>query len=289
MSVPKVSVLMPVYNTQENHLKEAIDSILSQTYNDFEFIILDDCSTDTKVEEIIRSYLDKRIIFLKNDVNLGISESRNKLIEISRGEYLAIMDHDDISLPDRFKEQVNFLEKKLDVGLVSCDVKVIGSSPIWKTPENNIESQLLMDCCICHSASMIRKSVLIDYNIKYNGAYTPAEDYALFCDLIGKTKFYNIRKVLFHYRNHKKNTTHLFNDRMGKMAAIIKNETRKKFPDLWELIKTRASKTSRIKLFGVFPLLKVMDDNEVNMNDIISRVRYYLFNYILLFEKKTKL
>ena len=92
----KVSVLMPVYKTNEQYLREAIASILNQTFTDFEFLILDDCPNDTR-ERIVKPYEDKRIKYSINEKNLGISASRNKLIEMAQGEYLAIFDHDDIS------------------------------------------------------------------------------------------------------------------------------------------------------------------------------------------------
>ena len=88
--MPKVSVLMPVYKTNEKYLREAIESILNQTYKDFEFLILDDCPNDTR-ESIVKSYNDERIKYFKNEKNLGISGARNKLIDLSSGEYLAII------------------------------------------------------------------------------------------------------------------------------------------------------------------------------------------------------
>ena len=101
----KISVLMPVYNTPENYLREAVESILAQTCADFEFLILNDASTDDNVEKVINSYDDKRIRYWQNDRNLGISLSRNKLIGLSRGEYLAVFDHDDVSLPERLENR----------------------------------------------------------------------------------------------------------------------------------------------------------------------------------------
>ena len=92
--MPKVSVLMPIYKTNEKYLKEAISSILNQSYTDFEFLILDDCPEDTR-EEIVKSFKDKRIKYFKNERNLGITPSRNKLIDMAKGEYLAVFDHDD--------------------------------------------------------------------------------------------------------------------------------------------------------------------------------------------------
>jgi len=108
--MPRVSVLMPVYNTKPEHLREAIDSILSQTFTDFEFLILNDCSPNADVEEVVKSYDDPRIVYTVNERNLGISGARNRLLDMARGEYLAVMDHDDISLPERFEKQVAFLD-----------------------------------------------------------------------------------------------------------------------------------------------------------------------------------
>ena len=88
---------MPVYKTQEEHLRAAIESILNQSFTDFEFLILDDCPTDTR-ETIVKSYNDPRIKYLINETNLGISKARNKLIDLAQGEYLAVFDHDDLSL-----------------------------------------------------------------------------------------------------------------------------------------------------------------------------------------------
>ena len=94
--MPKVSVLLPVYNTPALYLRECIDSILSQTFKDFELIIVNDGSADQNVERVIKSYEDPRIRYYLNEKNLGISETRNRLIDLSQGEYLAVHDHDDV-------------------------------------------------------------------------------------------------------------------------------------------------------------------------------------------------
>ena len=102
--MPRVSVLMPVYNTKPEQLREAMDSILAQTFGDFEFLILNDRSTDPQVEEVVKSYSDPRIVYAVNERNLGISGARNRLLDMAQGEYLVVMDHDDISLPERFEK-----------------------------------------------------------------------------------------------------------------------------------------------------------------------------------------
>ena len=118
MYEPRVSVLTPVYNTNIEHLHQCIDSILNQTFTDFEFIILNDSPENTELESEILSYSDKRIKYYKNDKNIGISESRNRLLQLARGEYIAIFDHDDISIPDRLACQVEFLDTHPNIGVI---------------------------------------------------------------------------------------------------------------------------------------------------------------------------
>ncbi|MBQ7633246.1 MAG: glycosyltransferase [Alphaproteobacteria bacterium] len=200
---PKVSVLMPVYNTPENYLKEAIESILNQTYTDFEFLILDDCP-EQSVENIVKSYKDKRIIYAKNLHNMGISATRNKLLSMSRGEYIAVMDHDDIALPERFAKEVAFLDSHPEIGVVGTWYERFPRTKIKKRYiiNSQIERDLMYNCSILHPSAMIRKSVLTVNNIHYESEFSPAEDYRLWTRLIGKTKFANIPEVLQKYREY---------------------------------------------------------------------------------------
>ncbi len=274
---PKISVLMPVYKTKEKYLREAIESILSQTFDDFEFLILDDCPDDAR-EDIIKSYKDSRIKYSKNEKNLGITPTRNKLMELSKGEYLAIMDHDDVSNKERFAKQVEYLDSNPEVGVVGSNIHMICSNRdiVYPTNDQDIKTTLMMKCAIVHPSSMIRKSVLIDNNIKYNEYYSPAEDYKLWCDLIDVTNFYNIPEVLFNYRDHKSNTSNKQNRKMEEGAFNIWAENEFKYPVLWKkyrLTKARFIKT--IRLFGFIPFLKIEQNGR--------RSKYYLFDLIPLF------
>ncbi len=262
--MPKVSVLMPVYNTKETHLKESIESILSQTYDDFEFLILNDASTDSNVEKIVKSYKDNRIKYYKNDNNLGISGTRNKLLNLSSGEFLSVMDHDDISFPERLKKQVEFLEKNPDIGVVGAFAETFPKKGINKKPiiNDDIEENLMFSCAILHPASMIRKKVLIDNNIKYEKEFSPAEDYALWCRLIGKTRFANLPEILLKYRIHDSNTSKTQKDKMFKCSQKIYNFVRKDNNKLWEFVKEKAKKTYRVKLFGIIPFLNIKKEND---------------------------
>ena len=124
MTKPMVSVVMPVYNGSK-YLKEAIDSILNQTFTNFELIIINDGSTDNS-EDIIFSYQDRRIYYLKNEHNKGICITLNRGLDNARGKYIARMDCDDISMPQRLAKQVNYLERHRDVGALGTDIITFG-------------------------------------------------------------------------------------------------------------------------------------------------------------------
>ena len=278
--MPKVSVLMPVYKTKEEHLREAIESILNQTFSDFEFLILDDCPDDSR-EKIVRSYNDKRIKYIKNEKNLGITPSRNRLMQMAKGEYLAVFDHDDVSLSTRLEKQVQYLDANLDVGVVSSWVKEFPKHKIWKYAENDAEIKvaLVKHCVIAHSASMIRKSVLVDNNISYEEEFTPSEDYGLWCRLIGVTKFHNIQEVLFAYRKHGSNTSKTQQNKMKLATLKIWAIMQEKYPALCLEYSSRATEISRISLFGSLPLLRI--EKKPNQTKV------YLFNKILFLKIKT--
>ncbi len=245
---PKVSVLMPVYQTPESYLRAAIESILSQTFTDFEFLILDDCPSKP-VESIVKSYTDKRITYIKNKKNIGISASRNKLIDLSKGVYLAVMDHDDIALPKRFAKEVAFLDTHPKVGVVGSWYEVFPKKKVKKkfVTNSQIENDLMFACAILHPSAMLRKSVLEDTGVRYEEQFTPAEDYALWCRLIGKTEFANIPEVLQKYRNYANNTSKLKAAEMQNATDKIRRELMHEHAALMR----NATKTETIKIFGI--------------------------------------
>lgn len=255
--MPKISVLMPIYKTPEIYLREAIESILGQTYTDFEFLILDDCPEESR-EEIVNSYDDPRIKYTKNERNLGISASRNKLIDMAEGEYLAIFDHDDISLPERLEKEACYLDNHPEIGVVSSNTKTLIAKQTTRVPTSNldIKKELLVGCIVIHTAAMIRKSVFIDNNIRYEQEYSPAEDYMLWIRLIGKTMFHNLSDVLVYYRDFEGNTSHLQKEKMHDRDALIKCIAYKEYPYLKD---SRALPSSKrlISLFGILPLFTI--------------------------------
>ena len=193
---------MPVYNC-ELYIKEAVDSILNQTFADFDFLIIDDASTD-KTVSIIKEYKDSRIQLIEKTVNTGYTISLNYGLKVAKGEYIARMDGDDISLPNRFEKQIAFLDSNPDVVLCGAAIKVIDSDRVIMYPEShdNIKLEFLTQNCIVHPSVMIRKSILDFHSLTYDINKEPAEDYNLWVKLLNYGKLYNIQEVLLYYRVH---------------------------------------------------------------------------------------
>ena len=258
-TMPTVSVLTPVYNTNHEHLRQCIESILNQTYTDFEFIILNDSPENTELEKLILSYKDKRIRYVKNDKNIGISRSRNKLIELACGKYIAIFDHDDISHKTRLEKQVKFLDENPYVGVVGAWAHWFGAQDfIRKNPEydTDIKIRLTDVCAIMHTTAIIRKSVLIENDVRYEEQYTPAEDYRLWGQLMQYTDFHNIQEVLVEYRCDKNNASHRMKTRLTIVHESIKIQICNKYP-MYRLAFERQLRRIRVRLFGKIPLIKI--------------------------------
>lgn len=206
MSYPLVSVVMPVYNA-EKYLTEAIDSILGQVYKNIELIIIDDCSSDNSVK-IVESYSDSRIRFFRNEVNLKQPRTRNKGIALANGKYIANMDADDISLPERISKQVAFMEKNTDVDVCGTSIKCFGGAleRVWKYPVESRELLVwsVINSPFAHPTVMIRKSSIEKYKITYSVDFKYAQDFELWSRLaLQGCKFYNLPEVLLHYRESK--------------------------------------------------------------------------------------
>lgn len=209
---PRVSVVMPVYNVAL-YIEEAIDSILSQTYEDFELIVIDDSSTDN-TREIVSSYKDPRVILIKNEIKSGIANILNIAIKQARGEFIARMDGDDISLPNRLQIQIDFLDNNPSIALCSCALKMFGSDDkVWIREANfeNIKISMFFHSPILHATSVFRKDVFIKNNLFYNQDTFPAEDYDLWSRSVLKCELINIPNILYLYRIHNYQTTNDLN------------------------------------------------------------------------------
>ena len=206
---PLVTVLMPVFNGEE-FLKEAIESILTQTYINFEFLIINDGSTDDS-ERIIRSYKDSRIKYIKNEINLRLIETLNKGIQLANGKYIARMDADDVCDSRRLELQVEFLEKNLEYGLVGArGVSIGGLVEIkyhYPSEHNSIQFALSLYNPFLHSCITYRKELLEVNKFEYNSRYPHCEDYELWLRMIKYTKFYNLPEFLIKIRVHDNQVT----------------------------------------------------------------------------------
>lgn len=280
--MPKVSALMPVYNTNLAYLKEAIDSVLNQTYSDFEFLILNDSPENVELENFILEYAkqDNRIKYFKNPRNLGISPSRNKLIDLAQGEFLAVIDHDDISVKERFEKEVAFLEENEEVGVVGGGIELMANKKkeFLPTKSADIKIRLMLKYAIMHPTSMIRKSILQENKIYYNAFYSTCEDYKMCCDLIDKTEFANLDEVMLHYRNYE-NTSESNNTAMDRIANAIISENKTKYPELFNIALNLSSEITRICIFGV-PFLKIIK--------IYNKKHYLLFHKIPIWHKRVQ-
>lgn len=202
--MPKISVIMTVYNTDNEYLLEAIDSVLHQTYTDFELLLIDDGSS-ADYNDLIASYSDERILYCKLPENVGIARARNFGLGKATGEFIAFLDSDDIAMPERFDRQIHFFENNPRIDCVGSSFLIIPEGKIWhnKTEHKDIFLHLLLNgCAFLHSSVMLRTKIITENNIIYNVDYVPAEDYAFWLDLIGMCNFANIDEILVKYRWH---------------------------------------------------------------------------------------
>lgn len=225
-----ISVIMSNYNTPEEYLREAVESILNQTYSNFEFIIVDDCSTDKSLE-IIESYKDPRIFIIKNEVNMGITKSLNRALKAATGEFVARMDADDICLPERFEKQVKFLKQNQEVIVCGTWVELFGNGADAYNekysrkilPEKELlQINLLFGnhVNIIHPTAMFNHSLLQKNGIKYNENYIYAQDYRMWVDCSKTAECANVPEVLFKYRIHNKAVS---NDKKSAQTECAKN------------------------------------------------------------------
>ncbi len=221
--MPKVTVLMTVYNG-ERHLRECMDSVLSQSFKDFEFLIIDDRSVDASMD-IIRSYNDNRIRIIENQRNLGQVRSLNIGLDLARGEYVARMDQDDVMMKNRLKRQSGFLDKRAEVAVVGTWCKTIDEKgrvfDISRFPTVNEEivgHVLFGGYFLAHPSATFRKDVVIDAG-KYNESLSYAEDYDLWTRLLlKKYKLANIPEFLTKFRYHRESSSRRFPETQLKNA-----------------------------------------------------------------------
>jgi len=220
---PSISVIMGVHNSID-HLAEAIDSILRQNCNDFEFIIIDDGSTDGS-GDVLDKYCkaDDRIHAFHQE-NRGLAITLNRGLEIAAGKYIARMDSDDISLPKRLKTQLEFMESHPEVGICGTACRLFGytNSVSW-TPitSEEIKSRLIFWPCMVHPSVMMRRDLIEREGLYYNPDFKQAEDYELWARFSRCCEMANIPEVLLKYRTYPKQATFAFQDDVERWSGLV--------------------------------------------------------------------
>lgn len=223
---PKISVIFSVYNGA-TYLREAVESILNQSYSDFEFIIVNDGSTDNTVE-ILNEYTDSRIVRINNQENIGLARSLNRAIETAQGELIARMDADDISAPDRFKKQVAYLDAEEEVAVLGTCMKQIdavgNNLGILNVPcsHNLIKWKMLFETSMFHATVMMRKKDL-DRVGNYSPDYQHIEDTELWIRMIDNARFSNLNEVLYIRRWHDESVCNLHNSVQFRKGVDIRH------------------------------------------------------------------
>lgn len=204
---PQITVLMSVYNG-EKYVVDAVESVLSQTFNDFEFLIFEDCSKDNSLS-ILREYAkkDSRINLIANETNQGLTANLIQGMNIAKGTYLARMDADDICLPERFEEQVAYLNKHQDISLLGSSViffddsgyEFIGYQPL---AHDQIKVELLLGYTMMHPSVMMRLGDFRKHNLNYDITFRYSQDFDLWVRAIRKLNFMNLSEPLLKMREH---------------------------------------------------------------------------------------
>jgi glycosyltransferase involved in cell wall biosynthesis len=228
-STPKVSVLMSVQDG-ERYLRAAIESILDQGFADFEFLILDDASSDAS-RAMIASYDDPRIRLIENERNLGLTRSLNRGIRLSQGAYIARMDADDLSLPDRLQKQVDFLDADPRCAVVASFSKRIDRSAaevgVLKSPieEEEIRRSLRRGNCLTHGSVMMRRQSLESVGL-YDETMTHSQDYDLWLRLSEEHRICCIPEFLYAWRDHGDSITSTRLEEQNRFAEVAREKAR---------------------------------------------------------------
>jgi glycosyltransferase involved in cell wall biosynthesis len=225
MKNPKVSVLLPVYNG-EKYLQESIKSILNQTFEDFELIIIDDGSVD-KTPEIVKKNKDSRIRILTNEKNLGVSRSLNHGLRKVKGKYIARCDGDDLNNRSRFKIQVNFLDQNPEVVMVGSNAelinekgKIVGRTN-YPLSDIDLRKKMLIRNSVLHPSVMFRKSAINKIG-GYSNIFNGVEDYRLFFQLMTLGKIQNMEDYLIKRRFHKDAVTKINHNKIEMLAILVR-------------------------------------------------------------------
>ena len=271
-----LTVLMPVFDSGK-YLEKSVSSILNQTFSDFEFLIINDGSTDDSLD-ILSKFSDRRIRIESNDCNRGLIYTLNRGVELAQGQYIARMDSDDIAHPKRLELQMNFLLKHLDV--VMCGASHIGFNGVSKRKQyfpldyEDIKAEALFNSPFSHPLVIIKSSVMKQFH--YDEQFIYAEDYFLWQQIIPKYKVVNLPCFLYFYR-----TNH------GSQTATAMKNAKKRFLIISSIQKIALEKLNIINNDTLSKLhyflsqsdrIKMLDLEEYSVNDILDYFHLLLFN-----------
>ena len=281
---PTISVLMPAYNAAD-YIQEAIDSILNQTCADFEFVIINDGSSDN-TEDIILGYKDERIKYYKNDNNLGIVKTLNRGLDLCSGKYIARMDADDISYPERLRKQMQYMEVNPHVVACGCLYAIYGKEHLGAvdvaTSAEDIRMETALYCQFAHSTLMIRKSILEENSLRYRDTYRHAEDYKLWTELLGLGDMVNLPEVLHAIRQCEEGISIVYSKEQKQMANQVRKDYLKQIGinvdttlnDLQQQDMS-LSKTTEV-LDAYLPLIRQCDKNLWIRKNYVSTIKQML-------------
>ena len=284
MKTPKVSVLMSVYNTPETYLRDAVESILNQTFKDFEFIIVDDGSDKIDVKKVCNSYRDKRIKYFYKK-NSGLADSLNFGLDHCVGQYVARMDSDDISLPTRLAEQVKYMDANTNVGVLGTWFQMFGTdNQTVKHPTHIKILNLLHDQHVGHPTVMLRKALFDKYELKYNTDYKCAQDFELWSRAVFVMDIANLPCVLLKYRMSSTNVSSVHRQKQRENAQKVKQNILARITDnvelrqeIYDIIWNKTSKR-KIYLFHILPIMKIKQTTKYT--------KYYLFGFLPIIKIK---
>lgn len=231
---PEISVLMSVYNTNCKYLCEAIDSILCQTFKDFEFIIIDDGSNHEN-KELLSKYChkDTRIMVITNEHNMGLTKSLNIGLNLARGKYVARMDADDISRPERLEKQYMFMNNNADVIVSGGLVKSIGNKKKTLAPVEETDimrmRMLFYNCIFAHPTAFINMSKLNKIGVRYDEKIKKAQDYMFWANCLSCGRIALLPDIILDYRMHNEQTTMANSSEQEKSAIYVQSYLLKRY------------------------------------------------------------
>lgn len=263
---------MPVYNA-ENYIGKTLESVLNQTYANFEVIIIDDCGRDNSMN-IVRKYADKRFKVIENSRNLGIAYSRNRGLAASNGKYIAILDNDDIAMPTRLEKQVDFLERHEDIDVVGGqsiwideDEGVIRDAiPLPKNPDY-IKTSFLFENMYNNSETMIRKSLVDANNIAYKEGMQGMEDFRFWIECSKVGRFSNLEDVVLKRRMTGQNTT----------SQILRSRAEERLQVYWKLQEYSLQKSGFQLTQDEYAVIHkcITEQSEIQMRDKYEMIAFY--------------